>query len=747
MSRSEWAKRLPFLIRKCTLAQGHAHRNFFASIAGAILIVCLLGSSQALAAKPQLSVTFGVAGHQVNAAGSLSKGTIRNAPPPKRWRAELEEQVRGKWLSRASGKLHLAKVRSFALSWVAPVSQTGARVRVRVRVGKRTIRAGRAHQVVFSGAGGAPNTDTRPGSTPPLETTPTSPHVTAISPGDVLSLPSGGDNTLVLAGTPPVFPGDFLTAPPGVNVPSGFLLKVLGSTVSGGQTHVQTEPASLYEAVPNGSIAADLGNLASATPLNADARTFSRAFRAASASGDTNVPFNQHVSCGGSTEMNLSGSLDASLVPRLDLQWHKHFGIPTGIDHASATVDANLSADAQAGVSAAASCELEEVTLLDPKWTVLVEVGPVPVPVTIDVPIKASASASASGSIQVSADASMQGSLGIKYEDGEISGIKTLAKSASVTHSVEAQAELQARIGPGIGIEAGWDVPVLGSLAANAGVDVSTGLKLTYDPGQSPPGKLCVPITAEGQMSLTIPDASDINAGPVTLYNENIWCEWIGAVLLHWQGNVVWENHVSRPGPDYVSYLNYFDTFQEDVTENWDVDGHTPEGLGSPDYGGPGSYFDLGYASNWHWTIHKVKVGGCVDLSTWDETLVGNGSGSTGDDGQGAGSATSRLTLHVTGGGEGEVGNFFYLGGPDGTYDSTGACGPPYEGIPIGSPYDVYLNPETRKPCYIDGSPLHGSDTCQVPNDDGSFSTVSWDLTVTCPDGSAPDTNWLCKPS
>ena len=53
--------------------------------------ICLLSASQAFAAKPQLSVTFGVAGHQVNVAGSLSQGTVRNAPPPQRWRAVLEE--------------------------------------------------------------------------------------------------------------------------------------------------------------------------------------------------------------------------------------------------------------------------------------------------------------------------------------------------------------------------------------------------------------------------------------------------------------------------------------------------------------------------------------------------------------------------------------------------------------------------------------------------------------------------------
>lgn len=733
MSRSEWGERLQFLIRKPALAQGHAHRNLLASIAGTISIVCLLGASQALAAKPQLSATFGVAGHQVNASGTLSKGTVKNAPPIKRWRAVLEEQVRGKWSSRASAKLHVAKARSFALSWVAPASQTGARVRVRVRAGRLTIQAGQAHQIVFSGAGGTPGTGARPGTTPPLETTPPTemtpppPQVTAISANEVLSLPSGGDNTLVLDGTPPLSPGDFLTAPPGTNVPSGFLLKVLGSTVTGGQTHVQTEPASLFEAVPNGSIAADLGNLASATPQNADARTFSRALRAAAASGDTNVPFDRHVSCGGSAEMNLSGSLDASLVPHLDLQWHKHFGIPTGIDHAAATVDANLSADAQAGVSAAASCELEEVTLLDPKWTVIVEVGPVPVPVTIDVPIKASASASASGSIQVSADASMQGSLGIQYDSGDVLGVKTLTKSASVTHSVEAQAELQARIGPGIGIEAGWDIPALGDLAATAGIDVSSGLKLTYDPGQSPPGKLCVPLTAEGQMSLAIPDAPDINAGPVTLYDENIWCEWIGAVLIHWQGTV-----------DFVAHEQYetvgWSNVVYDATETWNVDGKLLEGRGD------GS-FPLPYSGTWHWTqqgSNPCDGGGAATF-----TQVGDGSGSVD-----AGDPTNTFGFYSATGNEGDLSSFITPGGPGGTLnESETLC----DGSSYSRSYDSSASPAFGGPeCQANNGPLardgvivQGSTDCGIPG----VIQGSWDLTVTCPDGKAPNTEWICDPN
>jgi hypothetical protein len=726
MSRSNWGERLRFLIRKPTLARGLTRRGLFASIVGVISIVCLLSAGHALAAKPQLSATFGVAGHQVNVAGSLSKGTVKNAPPPRAWRAALEEQVGGKWLSRASAKLHLPQSRSFSLSWVAPASQTSARMRVRVRAGRQTIKAGQAHQVVFSGPGNTFDTGALSGTTPPLETTPRPPQVTAISTDEVLNLPSEGDKTLVLAGSLSLSPGDFLTAPPGTNVPSGFLLKVLGSTVTGGQTHVQTESASLFEAVPNGSIGADLGNLASATPLNADARIFSRALRAAAASGDTNVPFDQHVSCGGSAEMNLSGSLDASLVPHLDLQWHKHFGIPTGIDHASATVDANLSADAQAGVSAAASCELEEVTLLDPKWTVPIEVGPVLVPVTIDVPIKASASASASGSIQVSADANMQGSLGIQYDKGDVSGIKTLAKNASVTHAVETQAELQARIGPGIGIEAGWNVPVLGDLVATAGVDVSSGLKLTYDPGQSPPGKLCVPLNAEGHMSLKIPGAPDLDAGPLILYDENIWCEWIGAVLLHWQGKVDFDHHEQYESDGWSNVY--------DATETWNVNGYLLEGRQD-------GFFRLPYNGTWHFTIEGSRP--CSGGGAETATLVGNGSGSADEN-----DTSNNFGFYSALAGNAEdPSSYIYPAGPRGSVnESETLCdGSTHSGShPVLSPgFGRGGCQSNAGPLAHDGARVQGSTDCGFPG----VTQGSWDLTVTCPDGAAPDTDWLCKPS
>jgi hypothetical protein len=52
--------------------------------------------------------------------------------------------------------------------------------------------------------------------------------------------------------------------------------------------------------------------------------------------------------------------------------------------------------------------------LLDPHWTVLVEVGPVPVPLTVDIPIRLEASSSASGAVHLKATASVAGSLGLE---------------------------------------------------------------------------------------------------------------------------------------------------------------------------------------------------------------------------------------------------------------------------------------------------------------------------------------------
>ena len=244
---------------------------------GAALVaaVCFLtlGAGSAEAAKPNVSVTYGVAGLQVDASGTVGRGGPKH-PPRKRWLAVLEEQSpSGNWDERASGKLEGRGAKEFSLAWTAPETQDEARLRIRVKARRKTVNTTAPERVEI---------DT---SVPP-------PKLDVVQSGTVAQLPTAADNTLVLNGTQQFTPGQYLSTAPGAGAPDGFLLKVVSSTTANGQTTVATEPGSLYDAVPNGSIDMALGDLGNAQPLDdqppgsrapcESPRVSPRAFRSAS---------------------------------------------------------------------------------------------------------------------------------------------------------------------------------------------------------------------------------------------------------------------------------------------------------------------------------------------------------------------------------------------------------------------------------------------------------------------------------
>ena len=510
---------------------------------GLLALFCLLalGVGTAEAAKPRVSVTYGVAGLRVDTSGTVGRGGPQR-PPRKRWRVLLEERsTSGTWAKRASGKLKGPARKKFSLSWTAPQTQDEARLRIRVKA-KRKIVAVTAPERVE------------------LDASVASPKVDVVQAGAVGKLPTSADNTLVLDGEHDFTPGQYLSAAPGTGAADGFLLKVVSSSVANGQTTVVTEPGSLYDAIPNGSVDMALGDLGDAEPLNAPAARLSRAM--AQAPGEsTSVPFSQQVSCTAGAQLTYSGELQAALGPHFELEWSTRFGFPTGIDSAQATIDAELSADAEATVSGEASCELSPITLIAPRWVVIAVIGGVPVPITIEIPIKLRANGSVAGSVHAEAHASADGSVGIRYEDGDVSGIRELNRTASYGVDVEANAHLEGRIGPDIGVSAGWHIPVLGSLAATAGLDVTTGLVLDYDSAEAPPGSLCIPFTAIGDLVFNLPIAGELGTGDITLFDRNIRCDEFPTTTSE-RARITWNT-----GADIDLHV-----FDEEVNEAWYAD-------------------------------------------------------------------------------------------------------------------------------------------------------------------------------
>ncbi len=358
---------------------------------------------------------------------------------------------------------------------------------------------------------------------------------------------------------------------------------------------------------------------------------------------------------------------------------------------------------------------------------VVVAVGPVPVPIEVAIPINVSASAEVSGSVSVSANASMGGSVGIEYEDGDVSGISEFSHLATVNHSVNAEASAEARIGPDITVKAGWGVPVLGELAATAGLDVYSGLRLTYVLNRSPRGKLCVPVHAEGRLVFSIPVIDDITVGPETIIDEEVICvefpdgelEWSGT----YSGNFTAEETTVEPGWTIV----------ETWTGNWQqaVDGTSPDGLT------PEDDFSLVPASS-EWTYDQSRFSD-VPCVTYGPREVGS-------------NPDSRIFLRLVpdgyqiygGGGTGQTtfisrpctGEETLTDEGETTYGNGGlGCFPEFETQPMPAAVDGVLT--------LSGT-LSGGADCLFMFEDTSASERTWNLTVSCVGGGVPTSNWKC---
>lgn len=668
--------------------------------AGAALLalLCLpLLAGSANAAAPKLNASFGVAGNLVKVRGSVGRGAPKKALPRSRWRAVLEEKAGRRWQRRASAKLRTRKGGNsrYALSWRSSSTRAKARLRVRIAAAKRTIAKSPVRVLAFKGR--VPQ-----------------PKVVRIAAKKVLRLPSRAKRSLVISGAHKLKPGEFLNAAPSEKVPAGFLLKVVSSKVAKAKTTVQVMPASLYEAVPNGSYALSLGNLASAQPNNAAAARLSRALASASAADEqASVPFLKKVECEGSGEMTLNGGLAVSLSPNLELAWGTIFGHPVRIERAKATVNASLSADAAAKLSAAAKCSLPEITLLEPSWTVVVPIGPVLLPVKIDVPITLNASAQAEGSVSISAHAGVQGTVGLAYDDGDVSPVHEISSDAALQHEVDAKASAQALLGPDITAKAGWEVPVLGGLAATVGVNAASGLRLSYDVGQAPPGKLCAPLKISGSLGFQIPVLGDIE-GEKTIVDTDIKCLALGGTDLYWKGTIT--------GEDFLGFLPR-DSFVTLLT--WHIDSTSPEGAGEAYLGYSGSY-----------SSHFEEQASCGGPPQIIREM----------DGLGAGSASA-------GSGEGvwidlEPGGFIYAVPPmTGTATEIAR--------PCNGAQETTIRPEQTDVQAVNlshrfalipkpsGTRIQGSYETES-EDSVAHSKASWDIEVTCPDGTAPDADWEC---
>ena len=320
--------------------------------------------------------------------------------------------------------------------------------------------------------------------------------VVVVPNADVVALPTEWHEQLVLAGTWTIEPGDFVTTKPGLNAAEGFLLKVRSKEEAAGLTTLDTEAASLFEAVPQGSLVAN--------PVAFQELPTQAFAEYAYADFDPGEIFNW-LPCEHSTEeLGLDGSVDPAYEFFFDMSW-KRKGRPTRwIEGAEAGVRGNVTAHATAKTHGQLDCEVAPFELSLPVFGAVVFAGPVPVPVTVHAGASVKASANVRAHLDATVSAGIDGYVALVYRRGEgekLNGTARAAPELSVpVPKAEAWAKADVKVRPGIGMTVGWSAPVLGKVAATARVHFEAGIEASWETDRRPPAEACVPLTLGGRI-------------------------------------------------------------------------------------------------------------------------------------------------------------------------------------------------------------------------------------------------------
>ena len=230
----------------------------------------------------------------------------------------IQKRVGRGWVTVVSG--HSSRRGSFELTWAAPARR--GLVVVRAVVGGRlhAISPVRTIRVLALAKGQSPIV--------PARTT------EVLSPAAVSSAPAPGTaGTLVYSGGNDAQVGSIIAIGAGPNTPDGFLGRVTSVHQEGVRTVVSTVPATLLEAVPNGSL--DLTAASTTAAVASAPREHPRAT----------------VTCAGSAGASITQSVSFSAGITLKGSWSWLHGLTS----ASLTADASANASVPAVLQAAGS--------------------------------------------------------------------------------------------------------------------------------------------------------------------------------------------------------------------------------------------------------------------------------------------------------------------------------------------------------------------------------------------------------
>jgi hypothetical protein len=272
------------------------------------------------AAPRQAGITVS-APRSVPAGGLVSvRGRVR---PARAVPVRAQRRAGRRWLTVAAGTT--TRRGSFAVTFQAPTRRGVAVVRVVEVRAERAVAASSLRRMRVTRARGAVASDL---------------HAVVLAPSTVESVPTPGrPGRLVYAGGNSVKVGQVIAVDQGPRTPVGFLGRATSVRTKAGETIVGTVPASLLEAVPNGSIDASLA-------------TAGRGARAKAAA-------TSRLPCTGSASASFGADVTFDASMRLLADWT----FLRGLRSASLTANASASGGLDAAVQGAVRCLLPRTTI------------------------------------------------------------------------------------------------------------------------------------------------------------------------------------------------------------------------------------------------------------------------------------------------------------------------------------------------------------------------------------------------
>ncbi len=372
-------------------------------------------------------------------------------------RVMVQRRSGRKWTTLAKGRT--AKRGAYALTWIAPSKKAKLKVRTTLGGKKSKLRSLTIRP--------------RPKGAPKVRV---SKKTRIIAPSAVSSIPAPGEpGKVTYAGGNDIAKGALVVVGKGPDTPEGFLGRVTDVDRAGGATVAQTVPATLIDAVPEGS-----------TELHAEkvtTRTYTRAAK---------------ITCEGSAGFSITP--DVTFTAGLDFAgaWG---GVFEGPVSASVTASASFNASVEAAVAASGSCALAKRSLLSVKGpSVTGAVGPVPIVLTSNLTIYFDADAGVEGKIATSAGAGFDASAGIAW---------TKAGGFTSTQSFDphfdfSPPELSASAHVGAHLTPTVDVLLYG--IGGPRVALQTGIEFDASTTMDPWWELKVPVRLTGSLAIPVLD-------------------------------------------------------------------------------------------------------------------------------------------------------------------------------------------------------------------------------------------------